>query len=69
MRELGTVYVFSEWHPITWKTPLTRGEVESLAIIAVIDRIIPAYAGKRLLPCNSAKSARDHPRLRGEKIS
>ena len=33
-----------------------------------IDRIIPAYAGKRPRVVLTAMERRDHPRLRGEKL-
>ena len=54
-------------NPAKGSPPLTRGKGFLVAIIGVLARITPAYAGKSslfdLVYCNPE----DHPRLRGEK--
>ena len=44
-----------------------RGKVDSMYEVGFQSRITPAYAGKRLWRLVEAGSARDHPRLCGEK--
>ena len=47
--------------------PRGRGKVENALLLNLLDRITPAWAGKRATrpPCEAA--ARDHPRVGGEK--
>ena len=47
--------------------PLTRGKVKSIIPTIKLDRITPAYAGKRLIITFLTMRRKDHPRLRGEK--
>ena len=50
-------------------SPLTRGKEMRLVCCTPIERIIPAYAGKSpRIDCDYFHN-RDHPRLRGEKLS
>ena len=48
-------------------SPHARGKVTRLRSSIVIDRIIPACAGKRQQLPRNGKLAKDHPRMRGEK--
>ena len=48
--------------------PPMRGKVDSMYEVGFQSRITPAYAGKRLWRLVEAGSARDHPRLCGEKL-
>ena len=49
--------------------PLTRGKGRLYAQRIPRNGITPAYAGKRRQPAASSPPPRDHPRLRGEKLS
>ena len=49
--------------------PLTRGKVAGISSTTGHARITPAYAGKRKQEKKGRKCERDHPRLRGEKVS
>ena len=44
-----------------------RGKVNALPIRAYVKRITPAYAGKSNMFIDYTASARDHPRVCGEK--
>ena len=48
--------------------PHTRGKAYAYLPCSLIDRITPAYAGKRLLSAWHAEILEDHPRIRGEKL-
>ena len=53
----------------TWgSSPLARGKVEKHGRIKKVLRIIPACAGKSKCVCSVFVKAKDHPRLRGEKV-
>ena len=45
-----------------------RGKVENGAASGAFSRITPAYAGKRFCGISVTDSAKDHPRLCGEKL-
>ena len=45
-----------------------RGKAQSHGVKNAINRIIPAYAGKRRLEKSPVRVAEDHPRTRGEKV-
>ena len=49
--------------------PLTRGKGKNTPFRNVRIRITPAYAGKRIKGGKMQRKTRDHPRLRGEKLS
>ncbi len=48
--------------------PLTRGKVTVYHAYIAQHRITPAYAGKRTTAEEAIAEAKDHPRLRGEKL-
>ena len=47
-------------------SPLTRGKLEVHAHAQVVDRLIPAHAGKTDVPLSREEMKRAHPRSRGE---
>ena len=49
--------------------PLTRGKAIEGGTAQTIKRITPAYAGKRRTWSRTTSYTRDHPRLRGEKLT
>ena len=49
--------------------PRMRGKGTAKACLRLLMGITPAYAGKSLWPVGGADSARDHPRVCGEKSS
>ena len=48
--------------------PHMRGKAQSHGVKNAINRIIPAYAGKRRLEKSPVRVAEDHPRACGEKL-
>ena len=55
-------------HDIEEDHPRLCGEKFSFGVVEdILDRITPAYAGKRLTRCTDDTEAKDHPRLCGEK--
>ena len=48
-------------------SPRVRGKAETVAAVTVLDRIIPAGAGKRPSASSTTSKIRDHPRGCGEK--
>ena len=48
--------------------PLTRGKATAQMMLVQSIGITPAYAGKRVLGFMPPSAAKDHPRLRGEKL-
>ena len=57
------------WQVRIGSPPLTRGKEGTAYELRYRLRITPAYAGKRMETTRMATNYRDHPRLRGEKIS
>lgn len=49
--------------------PHTRGKAASIKEFLYGERITPAYAGKRYFRLTARRLDRDHPRIRGEKLS
>ena len=47
--------------------PRGRGKVENALLLNLLDRITPAWAGKRVFPISGQFLCRDHPRVGGEK--
>ena len=56
-------------YPLEGSPPHTRGKAERKARWTLTSRITPAYAGKRASVSCTAPRHRDHPRIRGEKLS
>ena len=54
--------------PVPGSPPPMRGKVRMYKGNLAMDRITPAYAGKRSFPHGLVLASRDHPRLCGEKI-
>ncbi len=52
---------------ISGSSPHARGKAGELEPANARYRIIPACAGKRVIPCWSLNQDQDHPRMRGEK--
>ena len=50
-------------------SPRMRGKRIASVSIEVLNRNIPAYAGKTLHSCNAAQGASEHPRVCGENAS
>ena len=48
--------------------PHTRGKAQWYVALQWSEGITPAYAGKRTTPATIKMQARDHPRIRGEKL-
>ena len=66
---VGGEKVRLRWKPKSKKgsPPHGRGKGNPPTVTSVDDRITPAWAGKSALPPLSPRSARDHPRMGGEK--
>ena len=54
---------------IVGSPPRGRGKAAALPLIHSRPGITPAWAGKRIKPCNAIRRKRDHPRVGGEKLS
>ena len=54
---------------ISGSSPRMRGTLVSFVVVAVICRIIPAYAGNTKLTFSKRCATRDHPRVCGEHLS
>ena len=52
---------------VTGSPPRMRGKAVDKKKLPLVDRITPAYAGKRLLTLSTAWAGKDHPRVCGEK--
>ena len=57
-----------EYASVEGSPPLTRGKEVYFTLAKPVLGITPAYAGKRLIRRLLLGKARDHPRLRGEKL-
>ena len=55
-------------HNAAGSPPRMRGKEHRTRQAVYKDRITPAYAGKRRSPLSGSSSARDHPRVCGEKL-
>ena len=53
--------------PMMGSPPRGRGKAEQQATMDTVDRITPAWAGKRDKMLDKRRMTRDHPRVGGEK--
>ena len=68
-RLCGEKFVHSQKHStVIGSPPPMRGKGSFTSIFFIINRITPAYAGKRSSRCSAMHRTRDHPRLCGEKL-
>ena len=58
--------IFSSTTPITGSSPLTRGKLDDVMIVAAATGLIPAHAGKTAAGAGLALAHGAHPRSRGE---